>query len=52
MVGGLVEAKEWIGRHEHLREGETSALTTGENAHALLDVIAVEEEGTKEATLL
>ncbi len=47
VVRGLVEHEQRVGRDEHLGKGETGPLAAGEHAHALLDVVAVEEEGAE-----
>ena len=52
MVGGLVQAEQRVWRHEHLGKGESGLLAAGENRDALVNVVAVEEEGAQEATLL
>ena len=52
VVRGLVEQDQRVGRDEHLREGEAGALAAGEDAHTLLDVVAVEEEGAEQPALL
>ena len=52
MVGGLVEQKQRVGGHEHLREREARPLAAREHAHALLDVVAMEEERAEQAALL
>ena len=52
VVGGLVEAKERLGRHKHLGECQARLLAAGEHANALIDVLTGEEEGAKEASLL
>ena len=52
VVGGLVEAEQRFGRHEHLGQRKARSLAAGEHAHVLVDVVAVEEEGAQEAALL
>ena len=52
VVGGLVKAQQWRGRHEHLGKRQTRLLTTGEHRHLLLDVVALEEERAQKLALL
>ena len=52
VVGGLVQEQQRVGRDEHLGQSQTRPLAAGEHAHALVHVVAVEEEGAQQATLL
>ena len=52
MVGGLVEAEQRLGGDEHLGQREAGALAAGKDPHALVDVLASEEEGTEQTALL
>ena len=44
MVGGLVEYKKVGGSKEEFGQSQTRLLTTGEDLHLLLTVLAVEKE--------
>ena len=37
VVGGLVQAQERLGSHEHLGQGQARLFATGENADLLFD---------------
>ena len=53
MVGGLVQAQERLGGHEHLCQGQTRLFTAGEDAYLLFDcVVVAKQEGTQQAALL
>ena len=53
VVGGLVQAQERLGRHEHLGERQTRLFTAGEDANLLFDCIVVaKQEGAQQAALL
>ena len=52
MVGGLVEAEQCLGGNEHLGQRKAGAFAAGKDPHALIDVLAGEEEGTEQAALL
>ena len=53
VVGGLVQAQERLGRHEHLGQGQTSLLSAGEDADLLFDgVVVAKQEGAQQAALL
>ena len=53
MVGGLVQAQERLGRHEHLGQGQTRFFAAGEDADLLFDcVVIAKQEGAQQAALL
>ena len=53
VVGGLVQAQECLGGHEHLGQRQTGLLTTGEDADLLFDcVVVAKQEGAQQAALL
>ena len=53
VVGGLVQAQERLRGHEHLGQGQTSLLATGEDADLLFDcVVVAKQEGAQKAALL
>ena len=53
VVGGLVQAQERLGRHEHLGQGQTGLLSAGEDVYLLLDcVVVAKQEGAQQAALL
>ena len=53
MVGGLVQAQERFGGHEHLCQGQTRFFAAGEDADLLLDcVVVAKQEGAQQAALL
>ena len=53
VVGGLVQAQERFGGHEHLCQGQTRLLASGEDANLLLDgIIVAKQEGAQQAALL
>ncbi len=47
VVGGLVHEEQVRGAQKHLCQGETVALSAGEDRHLLVDVVAGEEEGAE-----
>ena len=48
MVGGLVQAQERLGGHEHLCQGQTRLFTAGEDANLLLDgIVVAKQEGAQ-----
>ena len=49
VVRGLVEEEAVGGLEEELGEGKAAPLAAGEDAHALVDGVAREEEGAEEA---
>ena len=52
VVRGLVQAQQRVRCHKHAGEGEAGLLAAREHADPLVDVIAMEEEGAKEPSLL
>ena len=53
MVGGLVQAQERLGGHEHLCQGQTRFFAAGEDANLLLDgIVVAKQEGAQQAALL
>ena len=53
MVGGLVQAQERLGCHEHLGQGQTRLFAAGEDAYLLFDcVVVAKQEGAQQAALL
>ena len=53
VVGGLVQAQERLGGHEHLGQGQTRLLAAGKDADLLFDgVVVTKEEGAQQAALL
>ena len=53
MVGGLVQAQERLGGHEHLCQGQTRLFSAGEDAHLLFDcVVVAKQEGAQQTALL
>ena len=53
MVGGLVQAQERLGGHEHLGECQTRLFSAGEDAYLLLDgIVVTKQEGAQQAALL
>ena len=44
VVGGLVQAQQRVGGHEHLRKRQSRPLAAGQDRDALLDVIPVKEK--------
>ena len=52
VVGGLVEAQQRLGRHQHLRQRKAALLAAGEHADLLLNGIALEQEGAEQASHL
>ena len=53
VVGGLVQAQECLGGHEHLCQGQTRLFASGEDADLLLDgVVIAKQEGAQQAALL
>jgi len=48
VIGGLVQAQEGGGTHEHLGEGEPRLFAAGEDRHLLLDGVAGEQEGAED----
>ena len=53
VVGGLVQAQERLGGHEHLCQGQTRLFATGEDADLFFDCIVVaKQEGAQQAALL
>ena len=53
VVGGLVQAQERLGRHEHLGQGQTGLFAAGEDAHLLFDgIVVAKQEGAQQAALL
>ena len=48
MVGGLVQAQERLGGHEHLGQGQTRFFAAGEDANLLLDgIVVAKQEGAQ-----
>ena len=53
VVGGLVQAQERLGGHEHFGQGQSRLFASGEDADLLLDCIVVaKQEGAQQAALL
>ena len=53
VVGGLVQAQERLGGHEHFGQGQARLFATGENADLLLDgIVVAKQEGAQQAALL
>ena len=53
VVGGLVQAQERLGGHEHLGQGQARLFATGEDANLLLDgIVVAKQEGAQQAALL
>ena len=53
VVGGLVQAQECLGGHEHLGQCQTRLLAAGEDADLLFDgIVVAKEEGSQQAALL
>ena len=53
VVGGLVQAQERLGGHEHLGKGQTRLFAAGEDADLLFDgIVVAKEEGSQQAALL
>ena len=53
MVGGLVQAQERLGRHEHLGQGQTRFFAAGEDAYLLFDgIVVAKQEGAQQTALL
>ena len=52
VVGGLVQAQERLGGHEHLGQGQTCLLATGKDADLLFDGIVVTKQESAQQTAL
>ena len=53
VVGGLVQAQERFGGHEHLGQRQTRLFTAREDADLLLDgIVVTKQEGAQQASLL
>ena len=53
MVGGLVQAQERLGGHEHLSQGQARLFAAGKDAYLLFDcVVVTKQEGAQQAALL
>ena len=53
VVGGLVQAQERLGGHEHLGQCQTRFFAAGEDANLLLDgIVVAKQEGAQQAALL
>ena len=53
VVGGLVQAQERLGGHEHLCQGQTRLFASGEDANLFLDgIVVAKQEGAQQAALL
>ena len=53
VVGGLVQAQERLGRHEHLGQGQTRLFPAGEDAYLLFDgIVIAKQKGAQQTALL